>query len=83
MSNLPDLLRGSITEEYGQLSWSAQAEKENETDTCGSDCSGDRDCEEGVTCLQQEEEEAKDQAYRAKTFLPAVEGWNEPPAARL
>jgi len=72
-----DLLSGAIAEEYGDMLLAANKE-ENPTETCGSDCSGG-ECED-QTCLPPEEQKEQAQKKKYKAFVPALAGWNEPPA---
>jgi hypothetical protein len=85
MRPLPALLSGAIAQEYGDVALTRRAQAEPQTQTCGSDCSDGRDCQD-TTCTNQQEEEQRQSARtreKKKAFFPGVSGWNEPPAAHI
>jgi hypothetical protein len=83
MKQLPALLSGAIAREYADLSLTKRAQAPNQTDTCGSDCSDGRECQDTTCANQQEEPQQSTVRARKQAFCPVVPGWNEPPAARL
>jgi hypothetical protein len=82
MSNLPEFLTGSITDEFGDLSLRISAGK-NVTGTCGSECSNKAQCEQDTCPAFRPGKKPVKKPVKKKAFFPVVEGWNEPPAAQL
>jgi hypothetical protein len=81
MNGLPEFFTGAITHEYGELSMKGSKETDP-TDTCGSDCSGGKACDD-ETCGMQPKKDKEKEKPKKKAFQPIVEGWNEPPAAHV
>jgi hypothetical protein len=79
----PELLTGVISAEYAEILTAATHRVEEETQTCGSDCTDGGECQDSTCSNQQEKQEAyKSKLMRKKkTFFAVVPGWNEPPAA--
>jgi hypothetical protein len=84
MHNMPEILWGTIALDYAETLRKFEAsdkdkEKEQE-DTCGKSCSVPADSgkeKEKMSCP------ALPEKPYARTFQPVVQGWSEPPAARV
>jgi hypothetical protein len=82
MSHSPEFLQGYITREYDSISAKGE-HKENPTETCGSDCSAGDCGDETCAAFPKKDKDKDKDKPKKKAFYPVVEGWNEPPAARL
>jgi hypothetical protein len=81
MKPSPELLTGVISVEYaGILTAERKHRVEEETQTCGSDCTDGGECQDSTCSNQQEKKEAYKSKVKKKAFIPVVPGWNEPPA---
>jgi hypothetical protein len=82
MRPLPQLLEGSISAEYEGILATKKARTENQTETCGSDCTDGGECQDSTCGQAPQKQSAKSKNKQKKqAFAPVVPGWNEPPAA--
>ena len=89
MHTIPEILRGAIAREYAETLTNLQSadkdkhkKKPKEDPTCGRTCTTQTDAPPCAEEKNQSCNVAPKKKY-AGPFVPAVQGWSEPPAARI